>query len=497
MTVPERFTHAQWLELSKNLKIQNRAFLNGKFVQSLSGYTFECINPSTGLKITDIASCNTEDVDAAVIYAREAYERGSWSECPPSERKRVLLKLSQLIMEHRAELAVLDSMDMGKLVTDAYDLDVPSSAEVFQWYAEAIDKVYDEVASIGKDVVATVTREPLGVIGAVVPWNFPLKMTAWKCAPALAAGNSVILKPAEQSPLTALKLAELAQRAGIPDGVFQVLPGLGETAGQAIGRHPDIDCVAFTGSTEVGKFFQRYASESNMKPVWLECGGKSANIVFEDCGDLEKAAKLAAQGVLFNQGEVCSATSRLLVHRSIKDAFIQKLLVAAQAYVPGDPLDPASTMGCLVEPKHADRVRDYIAIGKSEARLLTSDSDRGLGTTYIAPAIFDQVQPDSTLAQEEVFGPVLAVIEFDDEDEAIQIANNSVYGLGAAVFTENLSRAHRVARQLRVGSVSVNTVDAVSIQTPFGGVKQTGNGRDLSLHALDKYTSLKTTWIAL
>ncbi|MBS7542915.1 aldehyde dehydrogenase [Ancylobacter oerskovii] len=492
-------TPSDWRALAAALPLRSQAFIDGQYRPARDGRTFETVNPATGTKIADIAACDAADVDLAVAVARRSFEAGSWSRRDPAERRKVLVRLADLILAHAEELALLETLDMGKLVRDSATLDIPGSAEVFRWYGEACDKLNGEVVRAGDGSFALIDHEPVGVVGAVVPWNFPLKMAAWKCAPALAAGNSVILKPAEQSPLTALRLAELAAEAGIPDGVFNVLPGLGHEAGQAIGLHEGIDCVAFTGSTEIGKKFLAYASASNMKRIWLECGGKSANLVFPEARDLDRAAGFAAQGIFFNQGEVCSATSRLFVHRSIAEEFTARLLEKVDAYRPGDPLDAASGMGALVTEEHTQRVLDYIAIGRQGATLACG-GERVLAETggcFVAPTIFTDVDPNSRIAREEVFGPVLAVSTFADEAEAIRLANDSVYGLGASVWTDDLSQAHRVARALHVGSVSVNTVDAVDVRTPFGGVKQSGSGRDLSLHAFDKYTDLKTTWISL
>lgn len=493
-----QLSYSEWQSRARSVSIEGRAFINGRYVAANSGRTFQSINPATGQVLADIAACDEYDVNDAVKVARRAFDSGKWSRASRSDRKRILLRLAELILHHKEELAVLESLDMGKLVQDAVSLDVPSSAEVFQWYAETCDKLYDEIAPTDENALALITREPLGVVGAVVPWNFPLKMAAWKCAPALAAGNSVILKPAEQSPLTAIRLAGLAAEAGMPDGVFNVLPGLGPEAGKAIGLHPDIDCTAFTGSTEVGKLFLEYASRSNMKQVWLECGGKSANIIFPDC-DVATAARFAAQGIFFNQGEVCSANSRLLIHNSIKDELLGNLVDHAKAYMPGDPLDPESRMGALVDETHTRRVLGFIEDGKRSSRLLFGGerTNVGSGGCFVEPTIFDNVASDATIAQEEIFGPVLTVIPFNDEDEATAIANRSIYGLVGSVWTNDITRAHRVARRLRVGSVSINTVDAVSVLTPFGGFKQSGTGRDLSLHALEKYTALKTTWVSL
>ncbi|MGB1160108.1 MAG: aldehyde dehydrogenase [Alphaproteobacteria bacterium] len=490
-------TLKDWTAAAAGLSFRNQIFIDGQFVPSASGKTFASINPATGAVLANIAEGDEEDIRRAVASGRKAFESGVWSRMAPMDRKAVLLRLADLIRQNLTELALLDSMDMGKLVADAATVDVPGSALFFQWYAEAIDKIYDEVAPTGPGNLAMITREPLGVVGAVVPWNFPLDMATWKAAAALAMGNSVVLKPAEQSPLSALRLAELAAEAGVPDGVFNVVPGFGETAGRALGLHEDVDCLAFTGSTAVGKLFQQYAGQSNMKQVWLETGGKSPNLIFSHCKNLDAAADMAAFGIFFNQGEVCSANSRLLVERSIKDELVAKIAERAQSMQPGNPLDPASKMGAMVDEKQTQTVMDYIADGKANANLVVGGERvtvEGKGC-FVQPTVFDEVTPEMRISREEIFGPVLAVTAFDTEEEALAMANDSVYGLAASVWTDDLSQAHRVAGRLNVGTVSVNTVDALSPMTPFGGTKQSGYGRDLSLHSLDKYSSLKTTWI--
>ena len=490
-------TKAEWEKLSSNLNFHNEAFIDGKFVKAKSEKTFDCFNPSNGKLLTKVSSCDETDVDSAVKSCRKAFDNGHWSRMSPTERKKILLKLSDLILKNHNELALLDSMDMGKTVSDAFTYDIPGAADLLSWNAEAIDKIMDEVAPTEKNNLAMIRRVPLGVVGAVVPWNYPLDMAMWKCAPALATGNSIILKPAEQSPLSALRFAELAAEAGLPDGVLNVVPGYGETAGKAIGMHNDIDCVSFTGSTEVGKYFFEYSAKSNMKLIWTECGGKSPNIIFEKSKKLDLAAQLTANGGFFNQGEVCSANSRVLVHENILNEFIDLLKKEASNWVTGDPFDPNSNIGCLVSEDHAVKVKSFINNAKNETELLFEgkiESSENVGT-FVAPTIFKDETGKKEISTDEVFGPVLSIIPFSSDEEAIKIAHDSKYALAASIWTDDLSQAHDISDKLHVGTVSVNTVDAFSTMTPFGGFKQSGTGNDLSIHAFDKYTGLKTVWI--
>ncbi|WP_427306038.1 aldehyde dehydrogenase [Cupriavidus sp. H39] len=491
---------AYWKELASRVPLRTKAYIDGEWTDSVDGHTFDTVNPATGRTIAAIAACGVVEVDRAVAAARRAFQEGVWAHAPRSVRKATLLRLAALIEAHQEELAVLETLDMGKPISETMGYDIPETARTYAWYAEAIDKIYDEIAPTGPNVLATITREPVGVVGAVVPWNYPLLMASWKLAPALAAGNSVVLKPAEQSPLTALRLAELAEEAGIPKGVFNVVPGLGAAAGQALGLHPDVDCIAFTGSTATGKRFLQYAGESNLKRVWLECGGKSPHIIFDDCPDVDRAAQAAATGIFSNQGEICIAGSRLYIQSSIYDRFMDRLEAIAMAMQPGDPLDPRSPMGAIVDAAQMDRVLSYVRAGKEEGARLRLGGDRVLadsGGYYLQPTIFECQSQNLSIIREEIFGPVLTVTRFDTEAEAIRMANDSPYGLGAGLWTANVSRSHRVSRMLKAGLVWVNCYMDGDVTVPFGGVKQSGSGRDKSLHAIDKYTDLKTTWINL
>jgi 4-guanidinobutyraldehyde dehydrogenase/NAD-dependent aldehyde dehydrogenase len=489
-----------WHERAAALAPRTHAFIDGQYVPAASGATFDCINPATGKVVARVASCDAADVERAVAGARRTFEAGHWSRRAPAARKKVLLRFAELIRKHREELALTETLDMGKPITDSLKIDIPAAANCIAWYAEAIDKVYDQVAPTAHDSLAMITREPAGVVGAIVPWNFPLLMASWKLGPALATGNSVVLKPSEKSPLTALRVAELAIEAGLPEGVLNVVPGFGYTAGEALAMHMDVDCVAFTGSTRVGKMMLEYAGRSNMKRVWLECGGKAPNVVMGDVADLDRAANAAAYGIFFNQGEMCSAASRLVVHESVRDPLLEKIVEIGRTMMPGDPLDPKTRLGAIVDQVQLNTVLGFIESGRRQGANLRFGGNRARiesGGYFVEPTVFDNVTMQMKIAREEIFGPVLSAITFKDVDEAVRIANDVSYGLTAAVWSRDITTAHRVAKALRAGTVYVNCYDASDITVPFGGFKQSGNGRDKSLHAMDKYTELKTTWIDL
>jgi acyl-CoA reductase-like NAD-dependent aldehyde dehydrogenase len=488
----------RWRDVLANGGELSKAFIDGAYVDAASGETFTCVTPVTGESLTEIAACGGEDVDRAVAAARRAFDAGAWSEAAPRERKRVLLAFAEELRAHRDELAALLTIDQGKPITSSL-WEIDYSAECIQWFGEALDHMYGEVAPLGPSVVATITREPVGVVAAITPWNYPLLMPAWKIAPALGAGNSVILKPAEQTPLVTIRIAELAAKAGIPDGVFNVLPGYGEVTGQALARHEDVDAVTFTGSTAVGRLIMGYAAQTNLKKVSLELGGKSPNLVLADA-DLDAAAKKAAFGIFQNTGQVCSAGSRLVVHASVADEVVDRVVSYAADWQPGDPFDPQTTQGSLVDETQLDRVLSYIDVGRSENADLVLGGRRALEETggfYLEPTVFRGVSNDMRLAREEIFGPVLSVVTFDDDEAAIRIANDTSYGLVAAVWTNDVTRAHRLAKKIRAGSVWINGYEEGDITLPHGGFKQSGFGRDTSLYAFDNYTQPKTTVVTI
>lgn len=487
-------------DLLASLKFDGRALINGQRVAAADGQTFDCISPVDGRLLTAVARCSQADVHAAVASARAVFEAGKWSRMAPAARKRIMIKFADQILAHADELALTETLDMGKPIQYAKGVDVNSAANCIRWYGEATDKVYDEIAPTPRTALALITREPVGVVGIIVPWNYPMIMAAWKIAPALAAGNSVVLKPSEKSPLTALRLAELALAAGIPPGVFNVVPGYGPEAGSPLALHMDVDCIAFTGSTRVGKQIHVMAGQSNLKRAWTELGGKSPNIVFADCPNLDKAVAAAVGSIFFNQGESCNAPSRLFVEESIKDAFLEKALALVPNYQPANPLEKSTVMGAIVDKVQMDNVLRYIGLGQSEGAKLLAGGQQALAETggcYVQPTIFDGVTNQMTIAREEIFGPVLSVLSFTDVADVVQQANASIYGLQAGVWTRDINKAHGVARALRAGTVHVNQYDEDDITVPFGGFKQSGVGRDKSLHAFDKYTETKTTWIRI
>jgi gamma-glutamyl-gamma-aminobutyraldehyde dehydrogenase len=489
-----------WAERATALRFDGRSVIDGKRVDATDGQTFDKRSPIDNRLLGPVVRGQAADVDAAVKSARAAFEDRRWAGKSPAARKKILQRFADKILGAKEELALLETLDMGKPIQYSLSVDVPSTARTIAWYAEAVDKIYDEIAPTPASALALITREPMGVIGAIVPWNYPMIMAAWKLGPALAAGNSVVLKPSEKSPYTALRLAELAVEAGIPPGVFNVVPGYGHEAGEALALHMEVDAIGFTGSTRVGRRMLDYAGRSNLKRVYNELGGKSAFVVFDDFGDIERAARTVAGSMFFNQGESCNAPSRILVQAGIADEFAKLVAAEAPKYAPGDPLDATTELGALVDETQLRTVLSYIDAGHQEGAQVLAGGRQARAETggyYVEPTVFTGVSNGMKIAREEIFGPVVGVIRFETEAEGIALANNSSYGLQASVWSDNINRAHRVARALRAGTVHVNQYDEDDITVPFGGFKQSGNGRDKSLHAFDKYTELKTTWIRI
>jgi 5-carboxymethyl-2-hydroxymuconate semialdehyde dehydrogenase len=475
-----------------------KMLIDGKWVEAASGKTFETLNPATGEVLARVAEGDAEDVDRAVRAARRAFDHGPWRRMRPADRERLLLRIADLIEAHAEELAELETLDNGKTLADSRSVDVPSAAATFRYYAGWVNKLTGDTNPSDEAFFNFTLREPVGVCGQIIPWNFPLLLAAWKLAPALACGNTCVLKPAEQTPLTALRLGELLEEAGVPAGVVNIVPGFGPTAGAALVRHPMVDKIAFTGSTEVGKEIQR-ESAATLKRVSLELGGKSPNIVFADA-DVEAAVEGALLGVFFNQGQVCCAGTRLFVERTMHDEFAERLAKTAAGMKQGSGLDPETRIGPLVSQEQLERVTGYLELGKREgARVLTGgerNTAKGLERGYfVKPTVFTGVRNDMRIAREEIFGPVVAVIPFKDEDDAVLQGNDTLYGLAAGVWTRDIGRAHRVARAIRAGTVWVNCYNVFDPASPFGGYKESGYGRELGRYALDLYTQVKSVWL--
>lgn len=489
-------SHAEFQAIANKLSPNGQAFIDGKFCDAADGETFKSTNPATGQILCSVAHCKAQDVDRAVTAARRAFNSGVWSRAEPEERKEVLLKIADLVREHTHELAVLECLDTGKTINDCMEEIGGEVPKFFQWYAELADKVFGKIAPTGPGALALITKEPAGVAGAVLPWNFPLVMAAWKIAPSLAVGCSAVIKPAEQTPLSALYLAKLMQMAGVPDGVINIVPGFGETAGKAIGLHNDIDTVSFTGSTEVGRMFMRYSGDSNLKGVGLEMGGKSPFIVLDDALLNDDLIEHAAMSAFWNGGQNCSANMRQLIAAPLVEEFTGRIMERVKSFKLGDPLDPGTDIGSMISQDHKEMVMTYIQSGIDDGARILTGGDSDLPGYFIEPTVFHGVTPDMKIAREEIFGPVLGIMPFRTADEALKIASDTEYGLHATVFSQDIDRALHLARSLPCGTVSVNGFSEGDIKTPFGGYKQSGSmARDNGTEALDQYLQTKTIWI--
>ena len=484
--------------IASKLNFEGRAFIDGKYVDAIDGQKFENINPATGETLCSVAKCNYKDVDLAVKASRKAFESGIWSRTSPEFRKDILLKFAELLRQHGEENSVLECVDTGKLIGDCIDEVANDAPMHFQWYGELIDKVFGKVGPTDPSITSLIVKEPIGVVAGVVPWNFPLMMAVWKAAPALATGCSVIIKPAEDTPLTAIRVAQIAKEAGIPDGVFNVVPGFGDV-GEALGRHNDVDAVSFTGSTEVGGYFMKYSGESNLKTVGLEMGGKSPFIVLGDAKITDDLINNAIDSAFWNGGQNCSANMRQIVHSKVKEEFLDKVLKKVKNIKVGDPLDPETNMGSMISKKHLATVDGFIQKGIDEGATLlyggvSGNDQKGF---FAKPTLFDNLTDNMTIARDEIFGPVLGILTVNNTEEALKIAKNSKYGLHASVFSQDINEAFHMAKSLPCGTVSVNTFSEGDIKTPFGGYKQSGSlSRDQGTEALNQYLQTKTIWIS-
>lgn len=488
-------TTAEYEKMAAGLKCPKLNYIGGKFAPAKSGRTMPTVNPATGLKLADIPSCGAEDVDLAVQAARKAFESGVWSRMYPSERKKIFLRFVKLMEENLVELAVLESIDSGKPIRECLLTDLPETIHCLEWHAELADKGYGSISPSGDEALGLIVKEAAGVVACVLPWNFPLQMVAWKLGPSLSEGNSVILKPASVTSLSTMKLAEFAAEAGIPDGVFNVLSGPGPEVGAALGRHPDVDVLSFTGSTEVGRLFLKYSAESNLKRIVLELGGKSPFVVLEDVRDYDLPARHAVQAAFWNMGENCTANSRIILPRGRKDEFLAAMKKHLEEWKIGNPLDPANALGSMVSETQFKTVMGYIEKGKAEgATAVTGGEALPIGSgLFIPPTIFDNVKPSHTIVREEIFGPVTALLTVGSDEEALRLANDTAYGLQATLFTNDVRKAHRYARELKAGTVSVNCFSEGDNSTPFGGYKLSGfGGKDKGRESHEQYLETKT-----